>query len=63
MHFTEQELKVFLKKEQYDRLIDGYATGKSIRQVNYYFDTATSALLKRGSTMRIREKESGLKLH
>ena len=62
----EKEIKVLLKKEEYEKikeiLINKYKDFKTYIQVNYYYDTAHYDLIKAGHTLRIRQKEDGLTL-
>lgn len=55
---TELEKKLLLREDAYLYLKEHrYAGAKSTEQTNYYYDTDSFALCRKGITCRIREKE------
>ena len=51
----ENEYKVMLSKEEYDRVKAVYQWDSVINQVNYYYDTTDFYLRRNDITFRIRE--------
>lgn len=52
----EIEFKNMLTKEEFHRLCESFAVTTFIKQVNHYFETPSFSLKKKGSALRIREK-------
>ncbi len=55
---TENEFKIMLTKEQYEKLLGMYGF-KTFTQTNHYYDTADLSMSARHITVRVRELEGG----
>jgi uncharacterized protein YjbK len=58
----EKEIKIMLTKHQYDIVDQLFSWDKEFVQVNHYYTEQTNKKPKDISTIRIREKDGGLKL-
>lgn len=58
----ENEYKVMLSEEEYNRIKASYQWDTVVNQVNYYYDTADFYLRRKDITFRIREIDSSYRL-
>ena len=59
---VEYEKKIMLTADEYNAIVmHAQKTNPAKKQVNYYFDTNDLAMLKKGITCRIREKDGKYK--
>jgi uncharacterized protein YjbK len=56
MKGKEQEFKLLLNKDGYEKILSNHQRNKELEQINYYFDTEHLALKNSGITLRIREE-------
>ena len=62
----ETEYKFLVNREQFDKyfafFIKKYGKATTRLQINYYYDTEENTLNKKNVTVRVRQKDNGLKL-